>query len=57
MMERKYLTLNKNGRSYVYNMDDNMKNIFSIEGDIVLHEEGYFTSGQSYYTMSGKKMK
>lgn len=54
---KKYLTLNKNGRSYVYNMDDNMKNIFSVEGDIVLHEEGYFTSGQSYYTMSGKKMK
>lgn len=52
-----YLALEKNGRSYIYDVDDDMKEIYSIEKEIVLHEEGYFTIGDKYYTLTGQKIK
>lgn len=52
-----YLALEKNGRSYIYDVDNDMKEIYSIEKEIVLHEEGYFTIGDKYYTLTGQKIK
>ena len=52
-----YLALKKNGRSYIYDVDNDMKEIYSIEKEIVLHEEGYFTIGDKYYTLTGQKIK
>lgn len=52
-----YLALEKNGRSYIYDVDNGMKKIYSIEKEIVLHEEGYFTIGDKYYTLTGQKIK
>lgn len=52
-----YLALEKNGRSYIYDVDNDMKEIFSIEKEIVLHDEGYFTIGKTYYTLTGHKIK
>ena len=52
-----YLALEKNGRSYIYDVDNGMKEIYSIEKEIVLHEEGYFTIGDKYYTLTGQKIK
>lgn len=52
-----YLALEKNGRSYIYDVDNSMKEIYSIEKEIVLHEEGYFTIGDKYYTLTGQKIK
>lgn len=52
-----YLALEKNGRSYIYDVDNDMKEIFSIEKEIVLHDEGYFTIGKTYYTLTGQKIK
>lgn len=51
-----YLILGKNGRSYVYDIEDNMKEIFSIEGEVILSEKGYFSVGQEYYTFDGEKI-
>lgn len=52
-----YLALEKNGRSYIYDVDNDMKEIYSIEKEIVLHDEGYFTIGDQYYTLTGQKIK
>lgn len=52
-----YLALEKNGRSYIYDVDNGMKEIYSIEKEIVLNEEGYFTIGDKYYTLTGQKIK
>ena len=52
-----YLALEKNGRSYIYDVDNGMKEIYSIEKEIVLHEEGYFTIGDKYYTLTCQKIK
>lgn len=52
-----YLALEKNGRSYIYDVDNDMKEIYSIEKEIVLHDEGYFTIGDKYYTLTGQKIK
>lgn len=52
-----YLALEKNGRSYIYDVDNGMKEIYSIEKEIVLHEEGYFTIGDKYYTLTGQEIK
>ena len=52
-----YLSLEKNGRSYIYDVDNDMKEIYSIEKEIVLHDEGYFTIGDQYYTLTGQKIK
>lgn len=52
-----YLALEKNGRSYIYDVDNGMKEIYSIEKEIVLHEEGYFTIEDKYYTLTGQKIK
>lgn len=52
-----YLALEKNGRSYIYDVDNGMREIYSIEKEIVLHEEGYFTIGDKYYTLTGQKIK
>ena len=52
-----YLTLNKNGRGYVYDTEDDMKVIFSAEGNVIFNEKGYFTVGNQYYTFDGDLMK
>ena len=52
-----HLALEKNGRSYIYDVDNDMKEIYSIEKEIVLHDEGYFTIGDQYYTLTGQKIK
>jgi|GEM_PF-363352 len=53
-----YLTLIKNGRTYVYNMDKDMKDVFSSEGDVSVSADGYIlVDGTTYYTMSGEKME
>ena len=50
-----YLTLNKNGRSYLYDMSS-YKVIFDIEGTIEL-KDGYFRANLVNYTMNGEKIK
>lgn len=55
--ERTYLTLNKNGRSYVYDIEDDMKEIFSQEGNVILNEKGYFRVDNQYFTFDGEEMK
>lgn len=40
--EKNYMILGKNGRSFVYDIEDDMKEIFSQEGDVVFNPKGYF---------------
>ncbi|NJE44741.1 WG repeat-containing protein [Massilimicrobiota sp. SW1139] len=55
--DENYLLLNKNGRSYVYSIDDDMEELFSIEGDLTFHNEGYFSDGYHYYTIEGESIE
>lgn len=55
--ERNYMILGKNGRSYVYDIEDDMEEIFSVEGEVVLDQKGYFIVGNEYYTFDGEKME
>ena len=55
--EEHYLLIGKNGRSYVYDIDQNMKEVCSGEGDIEYNSKGYFLIGNTYYTLDGKKIK
>lgn len=55
--ERNYMILGKNGRSHVYEIDDDMNEIFSVEGEVVLDEKGYFIVGNEYYTFDGERME
>jgi len=49
-----YLILNKNGRSYVYDIEQDMTELFSVEGEVTFNEEkGYFIAGYTYYTYEG----
>ena len=54
---RDYALLGKNGRSYLYDLDDENKEIFSVEGHLTFNEKGYFVDGNKYYTIDGKIME
>lgn len=49
-----YLILGKNGRTYVYDVENDMNVIFSNESSVVLDEKGYFIAGDQYYTFEGE---
>lgn len=49
-----YLHVVKNGRSYVYNTSDKMKEVFSVEGELTYHDQGYFSYEHQYYTIEGE---
>lgn len=55
--DHNYLILGKNGRSYVYDIDDEMKEIFSKEGQVTLNSKGYFEVGHDYYRIDGEVIK
>lgn len=55
--EKTYMILCKNGRSYVYDIEDDMNVIFSQESYIKLNEKGYFEAGKDYYTFAGELIK
>ena len=55
--DEKYMMLNKNGRSYVYDINNDMEELFSIEGDLIFHQEGYFSDGYHYYTVDGETIE
>lgn len=55
--EKTYMILCKNGRSFVYDIEDDMNVIFSQEGYIKLNEKGYFEAGKVYYTFTGELIK
>lgn len=55
--ENTYLILGKNGRSFVYDIKDDMKEIFSQEGDVKLDPKGYFAIDHVYYTFEGDLIK
>ena len=52
-----YLILGKNGRSFVYDIEDEMKEIFSHEGSVTLSEKGYFKVDNQYFTFEGEEIK
>lgn len=52
-----YFIVGKHGRSYVYDIDHKMEEVFSVEGELVYHEEGYFSCGYNYYTIDGELME
>lgn len=49
-----YMILGKNGRTYVYDIENEMEVIFSNESQVVLDEKGYFIAGDQYYTFEGE---
>lgn len=52
-----YLFVGKNGRSYIYDMNNKMKEVFSVEGELVYYEKGYFRCNDQYYTIEGELME
>lgn len=55
--DRNYLILDKNGRGYIYDMDDDMKEIFSTEGKITFDTKGFFIVGNEYFTFDGERLE
>lgn len=55
--DHEYLLLGKNGRYYVYDVKQDMKEICSSEGEIVFNAKGYFACDDTYYTLEGKQIK
>lgn len=53
---REYLLLNKNGRSYLYDIKEDMEEVLSIEGALEFDEKGYFIDGNVYYTFDGERI-
>ena len=51
------MILGKNGRSFVYDIEDEMKEIFSHEGSVTLSEKGYFKVDNQYFTFEGEEIK
>lgn len=52
-----YLILGKNGRTYIYDIKDDMNEIFSKEGNVTFSEKGYFMVNNTYYTFDGDLIK
>lgn len=55
--KKNYFIVGKHGRSYVYDIDHKMEEVFSVEGELVYYEEGYFNCGYDYYTINGDLME
>lgn len=52
---KEYIMVEKYGRTYVYNASDEYKEVFSVEGDTVFNEKGYYiVNNDSYYTFDGE---
>lgn len=49
-----YMILGKNGRTYVYDVRDDMNVILSVESDIVFDEKGYFIADNQYFNIDGE---
>lgn len=55
--DQNYMMLNKNGRSYIYDINNDMEELFSVEGDLTFHKDGYFSDEyHHYYTIEGKNI-
>lgn len=54
---KEYLILGKNGRCFVYDIEDKMNVIFSVEGEIVFDDRGFFVVDKEYYTFEGDRME
>ncbi|MCD7893955.1 MAG: hypothetical protein LUG60_09670 [Erysipelotrichaceae bacterium] len=52
-----YLLLIKNGKTYVYDSNSNMDEIFSHEGNVILNPKGYFVVNNTYYTIEGEEIE
>ena len=52
-----YLVLGKNGRTYIYDIKDDMNEIFTKEGNVTFSEKGYFMVDNTYYTFDGDLIK
>ena len=53
----KYLLFSKNGRSYLYDADNDMKEVWSIEGNVEYNSLGYFVGNYQYYTFEGEQIQ
>lgn len=51
------MIFNKNGRSYVYDMEKEMTELFSAEGDMEYYKEGYFKTQYRYFDIHGEEIK
>ena len=52
----RYLMLSKNGRGYVYDINDDMEVIFSKEGELSFEPKGFFVVSGEYYTFKGERV-
>lgn len=55
--QEEFLLLNKNGRSYIYDIQNDLKEVCSGEGEVTFNSKGYFKIGNTYYTIEGKQIK
>lgn len=55
--DESYLFVGKNGRSFIYDINNKMKEVFSVEGDLIYNEQGYFRCEDQYYTIKGELME
>ena len=54
---KNYMMLSKNGRSYVFEPGEEIKTIFTHEGEIQFNEKGYFIiNGVHYFNFDGEKI-
>lgn len=52
-----YGIFNKNGKTYVYDMNHEYALLFDLQGEVVFHEDGYLVvNKKTYYSMEGKKL-
>lgn len=55
--EHMYGIFNKSGKSYIYDMNDEYKVVFDVQGNVVFDEAGHFIVNQkTYYSIEGKKI-
>ncbi len=52
-----FMIMNKNGRSYVYDMKKEQNELFSVEGDMEYFDEGYFKTQYRYFDIHGEEIK
>lgn len=55
--EKGYFILSKYGRSYVYDIEDDMAEVLSMEGSLEFVNDGYFKLGDRYYNFEGEELK
>lgn len=51
--ENKYMMLGKNGRTYLYDLNNDMKVILDYEGSMKYNPKGYLITDQGYYMLDG----